>query len=212
LKFYFTIILFLSINLVFAQDFILNERYIQLTGLVLNADSQKPVPNASIRIRFTYRGVSANTQGFFSLVVKEGDWIDITSMGFKKQSVQVPTGLKEPSYVKIFALESDTILFKPVNIYPWPSRAKFKEAFMTVQINKSYQEIMNENFNRITMQLMMGILLPDAYESQTSSLQDYSKQAATKGITPTLGVGANIPFGSTKGYTPKKSDKPAIKW
>ena len=156
--------------------------------------------------------MSANLQGFFSLVAKEGDWIDISSIGFKKQSVQIPEGLKEPSYIKIIALQNDTILFNPVNIYPLPSRSKFKEAFMTVKINKTYQEIMNENFNRITMQMMMGKLLPDAGEAQNRALRDYSNQAATKGITPTLGIGANIPFGSVQGYTPKKPDKPPVKW
>jgi hypothetical protein len=181
-----------------------------LSGLVLTADSQQPVPNASVRIRGTYRGMSANSQGFFSLVVKEGDWIDITSMGFKKQSVQVPEGLKEPSYIKMIVLQADTIVFNPVNIYPWPSRSQFKDAFLKVQINKSYQEIMDENFNRITRQLMMGKLLPDGSESQFRALREYSNQSATKGIAP--GVGVNIPIGSTKGYTPKKPDIAPIKW
>jgi hypothetical protein len=151
-------------------------------------------------------------QGFYSIVAKEGDWIDVTCMGYKSKSIQVPEGLKEPSYIKIFVLESDTIVFKTVNIYPWPSKAKFKEAFMTVQINKSYQQIMDENFNRITMQLMMATLLPDAIESQSNAMKEYSNQSANRGMVPTLGVGANIPFGSTKGYSSKKSDKPAIKW
>jgi hypothetical protein len=210
LKYIFAIILFFTYTLGYSQDFILNERYIQFSGLVLTADSQQPVANASIRIRGTYRGVSANVQGFFSLVVKEGDWIDISSMGYKKQSILIPDGLKEPSYIRIVTLQSDTIVFNTVNIYPWPSRSKFKEAFMTVQINKSYQDIMNENFNRITMQLMMGVLLPDGLEAQNKAMRDYSNQASTKGMVP--GVGANIPFGSTKGYKPKKSDKAPIKW
>lgn len=212
MKYFLTVILFFAYNLIYCQDFILNERYIQFSGLVLTADSQQAIPNASIRIRGTYRGMSANLQGFFSLVVKEGDWIDITSIGFKKQSIHIPDGLKEPSYIRIVALQSDTIVFNAVNIYPWPSRSKFKEAFMKVQINKSYQEIMDENFNRIAMQLMMGTLLPDAYEYQSRALHDYSNQTSTRGIAPTIGIGANIPFGSTKGYSPKKPDKPPVKW
>jgi hypothetical protein len=210
LKYLIAFILLFSLTFVYSQEFILNERYIQFSGLVLNSDSQQPVPNASIRIRGTYRGVSANIQGFFSLVVKEGDWIDVSSVGFKKQAIYIPEGLKEPSYIKIIAMQSDTILFNTVNIYPWPSPAKFKEAFMKVEVSKTYQEIMEENFNRIAMQLMMGILLPDGIESQNKALRDYSNQASTKGIAP--GVGANIPFGSTKGYSSKKPDKPPKKW
>jgi len=212
LKFLLTILFVFTFYLVFSQDFILNERYIQLTGLVLTADSQQPVLNASIRIRNTYRGVSANLQGFFSMVVKEGDWIDISSMGFKKQSIQVPLGLKEPSYVRIVALESDTIVFNIVNIYPWPSRAKFKEAFVTVKIDKTYQEILNENLSRLIRQMMVATLLPDGSEMQSRSMLDYSSQAANKGMVPTLGPTISIPFGSTKGYSSKKSDLPPLKW
>ena len=212
MKYFFTVILFLSFYLVYSQDFILNERYIQFSGLVLGADSQQAVSNASVRIRGTYRGVSANIQGFFSLVVKEGDWIDITSMGFKKQSILIPEGLKEPSYIRIIALQSDTIVFNAVNIYPWPSPAKFKDAFMKVQVSKTYQDIMNENFNRLTRQLMMGTLLPDGEEYQNRSLQNYSNSASQKGMMPILGPSVSIPIGSSKGYSPKKPDRPAIKW
>lgn len=212
LKYFLSLLLFFAIDQVYCQDFILNERYIQFSGLVSTTDSQQAVPNASIRIRGTYRGVSANLQGFFSLVVKEGDWVDISSMGFKKQSVQIPTGLKEPSYIRIIAMQGDTILYNPVTIYPWPSRSKFKEAFMNVEINKTYQEIMDENFNRITMQLMMGKLLPDGAEYQSRTLRGYSDQSANQGITPVLGVTTSIPFGTTKGYSAKKPDKAAIKW
>jgi len=197
---------------VLSQDFILNDRYIQLTGLILAADSQQPVQNASIRIRNTYRGVSTNIQGFFSLVAKEGDWIDITSMGFKKKSIQVPTGLKEPSYIRIIALESDTIVFRSVNIYPWPSRSKFKEAFLNVKIDKTYQEILSENLNRLIRQMMVATLLPDGSEVQSRSMQDYSNQAANRAMVPILGPSVSIPFGPTKGYSSKKSDLPPITW
>lgn len=212
MKFLITIILFFSFNLIYSQDFILNERYIQLTGLILTADSQQPVPNASIRIRNTYRGISANSQGFFSMVVKESDWIDISSMGFKKQSIQIPTGLKEPSYVRIIAMESDTIVFRTVNIYPWPSRSKFKEAFLTVKIDKTYQEILEENLNRLIRQMMVATLLPDGAEMQSRSMLDYSNQASNRAMVPILGPSVSIPFGSTKGYSSKKSDLPALKW
>jgi hypothetical protein len=178
----------------------------------LAEDSSRPVINASLRIRGTYRGTSANYQGFFSLVAKEGDWIDVSSMGFKKIGFQVPYGLKDPSYIQMVYLMYDTIVFAPVNIYPWPSPEKFKDAFVALDLNKIYGNNLYYLIDKNFEEMLKMEIAKDAREYQKVQLDRYSSELSNRGIVPFPGIGTNITFGTTKGYTPKQSDKKPLTW
>ncbi|MFN3939035.1 MAG: carboxypeptidase-like regulatory domain-containing protein [Chitinophagales bacterium] len=113
---------------VFAQ-----KRLTQLSGVIADREWQYPLPYATIEIIDSYRGAVANSQGFFSLVVAVGDTLKFSSLGYKSRIFIVPdtiTGII--TSIGVF-LERDTVLLDVVEIYPWPSRSDFRDAFLALQ-------------------------------------------------------------------------------
>ena len=57
---------------------------VQFSGVVVSADSLKPLPFTHIIIKNTHRGTVADFFGFFSFVAEKGDLIEFSSIGCKK--------------------------------------------------------------------------------------------------------------------------------
>lgn len=125
LKIIFALFLLTSLK-TFAQD----DKLIQLSGVVVSADSLREMPYASVFDKSVKRGTIADVYGFFSLVVHKGDTIAFRYLGHKTGFYVVPDTLVDNRYSIIHMLEVDTIELEEVNIYPWPSREAFAQAFI----------------------------------------------------------------------------------
>lgn len=153
------LIIILSLNLV-SQAQVLNKRLVQFSGVVVTGDSLKPVPFTSISVRHKYRGTTADYYGFFSFVALLGDTLDFSSMGFKPAVFIIPDTLTTNRYSLIQLLNHDTVYLSETVIYPWPTPAQFKHAFLNMIIpdddyeramkNLSYLE-MRERFENMPM-------------------------------------------------------------
>ena len=62
---------------------------IKVSGKVLNAETKKPVPGASVIIRGTTNGTLADFDGHFELQAKKGDVVMVTYVGLQAQSIIV---------------------------------------------------------------------------------------------------------------------------
>lgn len=125
LKIIFALFLLTSLK-TFGQD----NKLIQLSGVVVSADSLREMPYASVFDKTVKRGTIADVYGFFSLVVHKGDTIAFKYLGHKTGFYVVPDTLVDNRYSIIHMLEVDTIELEEVNIYPWPSREAFAQAFI----------------------------------------------------------------------------------
>ncbi len=105
-------------------------RLVQFSGVVVTADSLKPLPFTHIIIKNTHRGTISDFFGFFSFVAEKGDVIEFTSVGFKSATYTIPDSLSGTRYSLIQMMQTDTILLTETVIYPWPSPDQFKEAFL----------------------------------------------------------------------------------
>lgn len=153
------LIIILSLNLV-SQAQVLNKRLVQFSGVVVTGDSLKPVPFTNISVRHKYRGTTADYYGFFSFVALLGDTLDFSSMGFKPAVFIIPDTLTTNRYSLIQLLNHDTVYLSETVIYPWPTPAQFKHAFLNMIIpdddyeramkNLSYLE-MRERFENMPM-------------------------------------------------------------
>jgi hypothetical protein len=112
---------------VVAQD---QQRLIQLSGVVVSADSLNEMPYATVFDKTVRRGTIADIYGFFSMVVQPGDTILFKYYGHKPSSFIVPDTLKEDRYSIIHMMEIDTLQLQEVVIYPWPSKEAFAQAFV----------------------------------------------------------------------------------
>ncbi len=84
-KFLLVLALPLLIQSAFAQS-------IKISGTVVSASDNQPLPGVSISIQGTTTGTQTNVQGAFSLNAKEGDVLNVSFLGFTTQKVTIPSG------------------------------------------------------------------------------------------------------------------------
>ena len=114
---------------------------VQFSGVVVTGDSLVPVPFTSILTKGSYRGTVSDIYGYFSFVAQVGDTLQFGAVGFKRGGYIIPDTLKQSNYSMIHVLHPDTIQLNPVNVYPWPSREQFADAFLNLHLNNDDYQI-----------------------------------------------------------------------
>ncbi len=140
----YIILLFVLINTsVFAQQ--LERKVVQFAGVVLSADTKEPVPYAQVMIKSENRGVLADVHGFFSIVVHESDLIIFRAVGYKKGQYAIPIDGEKENIAIVQLLVRDTIMLPIAQIYPWPSKESFKNAFLNLKVKDDDYTIAMKN-------------------------------------------------------------------
>ena len=123
------------------------EGLVQFSGIVVTADSIKPVPYANIIITGTWRGTIADFYGYFSFVARVNDTISFSAMGFKQGEFIIPDTITGNRYSLIQVMSNDTITLAQTVIYPWPSREEFEQVFLTADIPDDDYERAKKNLD-----------------------------------------------------------------
>ena len=129
---------------------------VQFSGVVVTADSLRPVPFATIAVTKTGRGTTSDYWGFFSIVVHKNDLISFSAVGYKTGLFRIPDTLTENRYSLIQVMSSDTLMLTETVIYPWPSKEQFRHAFLTLHIPDDDIEIAKRNLAYMEMREIYG--------------------------------------------------------
>jgi hypothetical protein len=111
---------------------------IQLSGIITDASTMFPIAYSTVVVPSDYRGVNASADGFFSIVVKRGDTLQFSALGYKPKLYVVPDSGTDNIESIAVKLENDTLLLEEFVVYPWPSKDEFREAFLAYQANQEY--------------------------------------------------------------------------
>ena len=161
---------------------------VQFSGVVVTGDSLEPVPFTSILTRGSYRGTISDVYGYYSFVAQAGDTLEFAAVGFKRGNYVIPDTLKESKYSMIHVLFPDTMLLSPLEVYPWPSREQFRDAFMALNVaDDEYQRVLKHLNSAEAIQRMEN-LPPDAglaahYQSALDNTRIYNQ-----GMAPTINL------------------------
>jgi hypothetical protein len=158
------------------------KKLIQLNGRIIN-EMLEPIPFSHILIMNSYRGTITNTDGRYSLVVKEGDTILFSSVGYKRKYLRMPGSLSKPFLQLDVVLEVDTIMINAVEIYPWKSYEEFKEAFVNLKLPTDDMEKARRNIALLRTQIIMDHE-PDARENFSNIMEQQYRQTFTQGQNP----------------------------
>jgi len=120
-------------------------KVVQIAGMVLDNENLQPIPYAHVAVKNSYRGASADGQGFFSLVTYVGDTLIFSSVGFRTVTVRVPDTIATDRYTVYQSLMQDTLELPVTVIYPWPTKEKFREAFLNLYVPDDDFEIARKN-------------------------------------------------------------------
>jgi hypothetical protein len=133
----FVLIFALGILLNPAQTFAQDQRekkVIQLSGIILNADSTDAVPGVNIYVPKKGRGTSSGRFGYFSMPVLEGDSVVFTFIGLKKQTFKVPDKVDNDRISLILTMQIDEIALAEIAVMPYPTEEEFKKAVIAMNV------------------------------------------------------------------------------
>lgn len=129
---------------------------VQFSGVVVTADSLRPVPFTNITVGKSGRGATSDYWGFFSIIVHKNDLVFFSAVGFKPGVFRIPDTLSENRYSLIQVMSSDTLMLTETVIYPWPSKEQFRHAFLTLDIPDDDIEIARRNLAYMEMREIYG--------------------------------------------------------
>lgn len=107
-------------------------KVIQLSGIILNADSTDAVPGVNIYVPKKGRGTSSGRFGYFSMPVLEGDSVVFTFVGLKRQSFTIPVEMVDDKISLIVTMQEDEIALAEIEVMPYPSEEEFKNAVLAM--------------------------------------------------------------------------------
>jgi hypothetical protein len=127
---------------------------VQFSGVVLTADSLKPVPFVNILIKDTWHGTITDLYGFFSFVAHPKDVIVFNALGYKTAFYTIPDTLTVNRYSLIEVLRPDTLVMNETVIYPWPTYEQFKQALADLSIPDDELERARKNIDEIEKRVL----------------------------------------------------------
>lgn len=174
------IVLFFCLILPFiiqAQDeAIADEQLIQFSGVIVTADSLKPISFANVKVINTSRGTVADDEGFFSMVITRGDTVQFSSVGFKDARFIIPKDYQNKKLKTIQPLIRDTITPKETVVYPWPSKAQFKKAFVNLELSDDDYQMAMKNLAQEKLDRISANMKKDGREKFNQFVQNQVKQ------------------------------------
>jgi len=139
-------LLFISLFFTFLTQAQEESKPLQLSGIVMSGDSiPQAIPFAHVYSEKRSRGTMTDAEGFFSFAVRPGDTVIFSCIGFQKEHLAIPDTLNLTAYLARIKMQRDTTLLEEVTLYPWPSRDRFKEAFLATNITTTANDIAMRN-------------------------------------------------------------------
>lgn len=113
-----------------------DDQQIQVHGIVLDADSVRPLPSAHVIINGV-QGTTPDQEGKFAISVRRQDTILVTHVGYNDYLIPIPTQLTGYKYHIRIMLSKAMIELEEVVIYRWPSTLDgFKQDLLAVEVPK----------------------------------------------------------------------------
>lgn len=166
MKFYLTTI-FLSFlfTVSFAQNNATDNKLVQFSGIVSDADSNIVVPYVTItNLSNKLQKYAANYQGYFSVVVQPGDSLTFSAVGFTSKTIVLPKHILDNKYTAMIQLKSEVVYLKTVRVNPWATVEEFNKDFLALKVADDDMAIAKKNLSRSSINGLKLTLPRDASE------------------------------------------------
>lgn len=184
---FFYILLLIPISLLAQKE---NKPLVQFSGIVFDADSSYAIPYVTAtNISYQNRATIANHNGYFSFVVREGDTIEITAIGYSTKKLTVPKNLSDHKHTVMLKLKQEVQFLNAVKVYPWANIEEFQKEFLDMHIADDDYSIAKKNTSRAYLQVMLLNLPRDGKEQMSMFYQtEHYNQLYRNGVAPTNGL------------------------
>ena len=180
--------LFTGNALVYAQP--LSDDLIQFSGMVLDGSNELlvPIPYTNILVKKEGRGTYSDFNGFFSIVVRKGDVVEFSAVGYKTYDLTIPDTLSDNRYSLVQLLTRDTINLPTAVIFPWPSREHFRLEFLAMDVNSELQARAARNLTADNLERARASIPYDGRENADYYLRQQASSYYYIGQTPPMNI------------------------
>mgnify|MGYP006335178843 FL=1 len=112
-------------------------KYFPLRGKVVSADSLSPIPDVHILSEISYYGTTTDSDGRFSIQIRENDSLRVSCIGFVTKMIAINYDNIDASNYEI-VMERDTIMLEEIDINPYYNFNTVKEIVRTAPIEKPF--------------------------------------------------------------------------
>lgn len=115
-----------------AQQYLYPVDSIYLSGVVFDADSVNTLPGAHVSLN--HKPVaSTDNEGRFIIYMSRKDTLTISYLGFQEFVHVFPEKTYRDEFFMRIPLSRDSIVLQTVEVYPWPKKGAFRQAFLDAQ-------------------------------------------------------------------------------
>ena len=112
-------------------------RYFPLNGMVVSADSRSPIPNAHILSELSYYGTTSDSDGRFSMLIRNNDTLRISNVGFVTKLLPINyDSINFNNY--LIMMEKDTIMLQEVDVFPYLDYNTVKKIVSEIPVEKPF--------------------------------------------------------------------------
>ena len=127
-------------------------RYFQLKGKVVSADSLSPIPNVHILSKVSYYGTTSDFDGRFSILVRKNDTLKISSVGFVTEIINVNYDSINVNNFEI-VMQRDTIILQEIDVFPYLDNHTVEKIIKQIPIEEPFIiKGANENIGTVLYQ------------------------------------------------------------
>ncbi|MEO1712131.1 MAG: carboxypeptidase-like regulatory domain-containing protein [Bacteroidota bacterium] len=168
----------------------LSNELIQFSGMVLDGTDQDlvPVPFTNVLVKGEGRGTYSDFNGFFSLVVRKGDEVEFSAVGYESVSFVIPDSLEDNRYSMVQLMTRDTINLPEAVIFPWPSRENFRLEFLAMDVTSEMQERAVRNLAQESLERMRNEVVRDGNENADYYLRQQASNFYYIGQAPPMNI------------------------
>ena len=101
-------------------------------GIVVTADSLKPIRNTHVISKMAHCGTITNMQGKFVIPARSIDTLWVSCIGYSRRLIAIDSTLAEGRDTLFIRLRSDTVTLREVTVLPFYNYETFKEMLITM--------------------------------------------------------------------------------
>lgn len=171
----------------------LNPHLVEVSGVILSADSATPVSSVVVSIMHKNTGVIANNLGIFTLVCEPGDTLRFSSVGYKSSKFVLPSDYKGKFYNRVQLIRQDTFYLPETVIEGLPTGEAFIYAFKYWPVTPDINERALARFSKNNLDYLRQTLPMDGGENASLYQYNRSVDASFQGLQRS-GVGLLSPI------------------
>jgi hypothetical protein len=159
---------------------------VEVSGIVITRAERgriSYVPFTTVHIANTQRGTYANYEGMFSIVVKKGQTVTFSTVGFADYELTVPKDYPELHYSVTVELQPKEYNMDDLVIFPWPDRDNFRAEFLAMSATNAQkmEDIAKDNLDRRRMLEVGNAMNMDGKENAMMYLQNQASSYSYAG-------------------------------